>query len=183
MRKYLLLLLVLVAVTSTLAVASLAAADGGSRDIKARNGLEGYQETPLTLSTTGEGSFRAKINNDGTSFSWTLSYKDLEGAVTQAHIHFGQRALSGGIAVWLCGTAAAPGPTGTKPCPSPGGTVSGTATAAEVVGPLGQGIEPLAFAEVIAAIRAGVAYANVHSTKWPGGEIRGQLNERNGDDH
>jgi hypothetical protein len=39
----------------------------------------------------------------------------------------------------------------------------------------GQGIEPGAFAEIAAAIREGVAYANVHSSKWPGGEIRGQL--------
>ncbi len=30
-------------------------------------------------------------------------------------------------------------------------------------------------AEVIAAIRAGVAYANVHTTLSPGGEIRGQI--------
>jgi hypothetical protein len=42
-------------------------------------------------------------------------------------------------------------------------------------------------------MRAGHAYANVHTTKWPGGEIRAQLNDRNfrghhgdhkkGDDH
>jgi hypothetical protein len=44
-----------------------------------------------------------------------------------------------------------------------------------VVGPTGQGIEAGAFAEIVAAIKEGTAYANVHSTKWPGGEIRGQL--------
>jgi hypothetical protein len=41
--------------------------------------------------------------------------------------------------------------------------------------PVGGGIEPGAFAEIAAAIREGVAYANVHTSKWPGGEIRGQL--------
>ena len=41
--------------------------------------------------------------------------------------------------------------------------------------PAGQGIEPGAFAEIAAAIKAGIAYANVHTTKWPAGEIRGQL--------
>jgi hypothetical protein len=48
-------------------------------------------------------------------------------------------------------------------------------TADLVVGPGGTGIEPGALGEIVAAIRNGTAYANVHSTKWPGGEIRGQL--------
>jgi hypothetical protein len=30
--------------------------------------------------------------------------------------------------------------------------------------------------EALAALRGGVAYANVHTTKHPGGEIRGQIN-------
>ena len=47
-----------------------------------------------------------------------------------------------------------------------------------MIGPLGQGIEPLAFGELLSAVRAGYTYANVHTSKWPGGEIRGQLNER-----
>ena len=29
-------------------------------------------------------------------------------------------------------------------------------------------------------MRAGHAYANVHSTKWPGGEIRAQIDNRGG---
>ena len=58
------------------------------------------------------------------------------------------------------------------------GTVSRTATAADIIGPAGQGIEPGSFAELASALRAGAAYANVHSTKWPGGEIRAQINDR-----
>jgi hypothetical protein len=53
--------------------------------------------------------------------------------------------------------------------------VSGTITAANVIGPAGQGIAATQLAELIRAIRAGAAYANVHSSIWPGGEIRGQL--------
>jgi hypothetical protein len=56
--------------------------------------------------------------------------------------------------------------------------VSGTITPLEVIGPNGQGIAPGEFEELVAAIRAGRAYANVHSAKFPGGEIRGQLNDR-----
>jgi hypothetical protein len=180
MRKYLFALLVLVAAGTTLLVAAFAAAGGGSHKIDAKDGLSGYQETPLTLSTTGNGSFEAKVSNDDSSFDWTLTYGGLEGAVTQAHIHFGGRALSGGISIWLCKTAstAANAPAGTADCPAPGGTLSGTADASEVIGPAGQGIEALAWSEILAAIRAGKAYANVHSTKWPAGEIRGQLNAK-----
>jgi hypothetical protein len=48
-----------------------------------------------------------------------------------------------------------------------------------VIGPSVQGITAGEFDEILAAIRAGKAYANVHSTTWPGGEIRGQLNDPN----
>ena len=45
-----------------------------------------------------------------------------------------------------------------------------------IEGPIvNQGIAPGQLNELIAAIRAGVAYVNVHSTKFPGGEVRGQL--------
>jgi hypothetical protein len=45
-----------------------------------------------------------------------------------------------------------------------------------VIGPNGQGIEPGSFAEILRAMRAGHAYANIHTTRWAGGEIRGQIN-------
>jgi CHRD domain len=51
--------------------------------------------------------------------------------------------------------------------------VSGKITAADVVGPAGQGIAATEFAEFLAAIKAGATYANVHTTGRTGGEIRG----------
>jgi len=45
-----------------------------------------------------------------------------------------------------------------------------------------QGIAPTEFAEILAAMRAGHAYANVHSSKFPNGEIRAQINNRHGGD-
>ena len=113
----------------------------------------------------------------------TISYEGLEGPVVQAHIHTGQFGANGGIMVWFCGTAAQPGPAGTPVCPASPGTVSGVLTATQVVGPVGQGIAPGEFAEVVAAIRNGVAYANVHSGKFAGGEIRGQLRRGWGGGH
>ena len=44
-----------------------------------------------------------------------------------------------------------------------------------MVGPTGQGIDPGQYGELLRAIRAGATYANVHSSKYPGGEIRAQL--------
>ena len=136
--------------------------------------LEGYQEVPV-VSTAGNGTLRLKIDADGVSIFYELQFGDLQGTVTQAHIHFGQRSVNGGIAAWLCGTASNPGPAGTPVCPAGGGTVNGTILASNVVGPTGQLIAPGEFDEFVRAIRAGVTYANVHSTLLPGGEIRGQI--------
>jgi hypothetical protein len=139
--------------------------------------LIGYQEVPA-ISTSGNGQFDAVINHDETAITYELTYRDMEATVTQAHIHFGQRSVNGGISVWLCGNPSPPAitpPEGTQVCPPSPATVTGTLTAANVVGPTGQGIAPTQFAELVRAIRAGAAYANVHTTTFPGGEIRGQL--------
>lgn len=162
-----------------LLASSLAVADGGKKNLKADE-LVGYQENP-DISTTATGSFKATIDDAARTISYTLSYSGLEGTVQQAHIHFGKRALNGGVSVFLCGTAVAPGPAGTPTCPQ-SGTVSRTVGEADIIGPTPQGIEPSAFEELVAAMRAGHTYANVHSSKWPGGEIRAQINDRNDDD-
>jgi hypothetical protein len=57
--------------------------------------------------------------------------------------------------------------------------ITGVITAADVIGPGAQGVAAGELDELIEALRDGVAYANVHSTLWPGGEIRSQL----GHDH
>jgi hypothetical protein len=165
-------LAVAIAVVAALAVVVTTAIAGGGNDIRER--LTGYEEDPLVLSTTGTGTFHAWIDESGEQIFYRLSYQDLEGDVTQAHIHFGGRHQSGGISVFLCSNLPAP-PAGTPACPRPDGTVSGTLVAADVIGPAAQGIEPGAFGELVDAIRAGVTYANVHSTKYEGGEIRAQL--------
>lgn len=151
----------------------LAAAAIVIAQVRFGGGLIGYEEVPA-VSTTGRGEFRAELARNRNSVNWQLSYANLEGTVTQAHIHFGQRGVNGGVSVFLCSNLGN-GPAGTQPCPQPPATISGTITASDVIGPAGQGIAPGEFDEFVRAMRAGATYANVHSTLWPGGEIRTQI--------
>jgi CHRD domain len=159
----------------TVLVASAALAHGDNGGGKAH--LTGYQETPMSLSTTGSGSFRIKVRSDG--LHYRLRYEDLEADATAAHIHLGQKATTGGVIAFLCGGG------GKAACPAREGTVEGVIRASDVIGPAGQGIAPTELAEVIRALRHGAVYANVHTTKYAGGEIRGQVghrgHHRNGD--
>ena len=86
--------------------------------------------------------------------------------------------------VWLCQTEVEPAPPGvadlTPFCPEEG-TVTGTITPAQVLPATNQGLDAEEFDELVSAIRAGVAYANVHSTLFPPGEIRGQIGDRQDD--
>jgi CHRD domain len=172
------------------AVAITAAAVAGDRG-NVKTSLTGFEEVPA-ISTEGDGSFRATLDRSGTELRYELRFSDLEGVnamspgPTQAHIHFAQKSVNGGIVVWLCGSATNPGPEGTQLCPAePSGTVTGTITMDDVVSPdPSQGIQAGAFDELVRGLRAGVTYANVHTATYPGGEIRGQLVERgHGRDH
>jgi CHRD domain len=138
--------------------------------------LHGFQEVPA-VTTFATGTFRAKLDSAGRSIFYELDFGNLQGTVTQAHIHLGQFSVNGGIAVWLCGTGTGnlAGPPGTPVCPAGGGLVNGTITPANVVGPAAQLLGAQEFDKLMEAIRAGVTYANVHSSLVPGGEIRGQI--------
>lgn len=135
--------------------------------------LESFQEVPA-LWSAAEGKFTAKLTKAGTEIAYELRYDGLQSDATQAHLHFGQRGVNGGISVFLC-TNLGNGPAGTPACPLRSATLTGTFTAADVIGPAGQGISAGEFDKFVEALREGVAYANVHTTGFPGGEIRGQL--------
>ena len=165
-----------VAIGSVVAATALA---GGGKEIRER--LTGFQEVPV-ISTDAEGKFKADVRRD--RIEYQLRWEDLAGQVTQAHIHLGQRDVNGGISVWLCGNQSPTvvPPAGTQLCPPAPAKITGTITAANVVGPTGQGIAPGEFDELIRGIDAGVTYANVHSTTFAGGEIRAQLRDHGEDD-
>lgn len=164
--------LALGAVIALLGVGSYAIAGSGTNNFDGTP-MTGYQENP-DVSTTGTGSFDARLSSSGDSLQYELSYSGLEGNVLQAHVHFGKRAVNGGVSFFLCTNLNA---ATDDDCPQ-AGTVMGEIDATDVIGPAGQGIEPGNLAEIVAAMRAGHAYANVHTSKWPGGEIRAQINDK-----
>lgn len=142
--------------------------------------LTGFQEVP-SVATPAKGEFQAQISSDDSTIEYVLTFSGLVGTVQQSHIHVAQKAVNGSIVIWLCQTTTTPAPAsvaGLTPfCPQ-SGTVSGTITAANVIAAstTSQQITAGQLDKVIAAIRGGVAYANVHATPLnPGGEIRGQI--------
>jgi hypothetical protein len=138
--------------------------------------LTGYEEVP-SVSTMASGEFTAMVSPDGSSIAYTETYSGLQAPVTQSHIHVGQLSANGSIVIFLCQTQANPDPTGlAPPCPQEG-TVSGTITAANVIaGSMApQQLAAKDLTAVLTAIQAGAAYANVHTSLSPGGEIRGQI--------
>ncbi len=167
MKRVVLVMLALAALAA-LAVASYAVASGdGKRGTRAlRATLNGFQETP-SISTSGFGIFTARIREG--QIEYRLTYFGLEANATAAHIHLAQRGVAGGVAAFLCGGGDKP------PCPARSGTVTGVIDAADVVGPANQGIAQGELAELVRALRVGHTYANVHTTAFPGGEIRGQI--------
>ena len=155
-------------VLATFAIGAAMQSTNGNSRVRTRV-MNGFQEVP-SIMTTGVGDFDAKIDDE--VIEYTLSYADLEGGATLfAHIHFARDGVNGGISAFLCGGGDKP------PCPPVGGTVTGTIDPADVVGPTGQGIEPGNFEDLVHALRTGTAYANIHTTRWPGGEIRGQIRD------
>jgi hypothetical protein len=146
-----------------------------AQELKLEAKLVGFQEVPALLST-GAGEFTAEVDPTRTSITFTVTYSGLLADATQSHIHFGQRGVNGGIMIFFCTNLTAPvGVPTPQNCPLREGTVTGTLTAADVIGPVAQGIAPMSLENVIDAIQSGQIYANVHSTRWPGGEIRGQV--------
>jgi CHRD domain len=147
--------------------------DNGKGQFRAK--LIGFNEVPAN-NTAGHG--RLQLSVSGTQMTFRLDYADLSGPPLVAHIHVGQRNVNGGVSVFFCGGGGKPA------CPaSASGSISGTITAANVVGPVAQGYDPGDLAPVEKAIRAGVAYANMHTAKFPGGEIRGQIRRGHGEGH
>jgi hypothetical protein len=133
--------------------------------------LVGENEVP-PINTAGSATFRMQIINSNITFS--LSFSDLSSPLAAAHLHFAPTKVNGGVTIFLCGGGGQPA------CPAAtSGTITGTITAVNVVGPVAQGIAAGDLVSALEAVRAGLSYANMHTSNFAGGEIRGQV--RRGD--
>lgn len=183
MKRLRILIFVMAALSLTAAGPS-----GHDDERRLRADLTGLEEVPV-VNTVASGRFRARISPDEQSIEYRLSYSGLQGTVSQAHIHIAQLSVNGSIVIWLCQTATNPAPA-TVPTPhtcNPGSDdFTGRITAADVIAgsTTSQQLNANDLASVIALIRAGAAYANVHTLpNSTGGEIRGQIEVIDRDDN
>ena len=177
MKRFLLAILALFCVSSVIAIA----AEKEKTHIRAK--LFGIEEIPATIISDGTGLFTATVNDDST-ITYTLSWKNLSAPAVQAHIHIGAIKTAGGIPLFMCGPATTPAK---QTCPNDptnnSGSVSGTLTAADVVGgAAAQGVPVGDITPIIRAIATGVTYVNIHSATHLGGEIRGQIRSQADED-
>ncbi len=121
--------------------------------------LAGTEEVPPNESPAG-GSAWVKINND--NIEYEVNVTDID-KVNAAHVHFGESGKNGPVILTLFKDD----PTELKT----GKLGEANLTATNLEGPM----NGKTTADLLGAIKNGTTYVNVHSTDFPDGEIRGQL--------
>ncbi len=122
------------------------ATPGMAQTVAYKADLTGAAESPATDSK-GQGTAMVDFDSANKTLSWTITFTDLSGPVTAAHFH---------------GPAAA-GENAPPVIPIEGALVSpikGSATLTD-----GQ----------VSDLEAGKLYFNLHTAKYPDGEVRGQV--------
>ena len=149
MRRFLLVVLAMV-----VAVGGTALADSGTK-LSAK--LTGGAEVPKG-NPKASGSATFTIAKNGKSIKYKLSAKKLTGPVIAAHVHFGAPGKAGPVIIPICA----------KACTLP---KSGTLTSKNFTKASGVS----SFAAAVKDMKSGKTYVNVHTKKFPAGEIRGQI--------
>ena len=120
--------------------------------------MNGANERPTANALTGNGS--AVFTVSGTTVSYTVAFQGISGAPTGLHIH----APSGANA-----TAAVIVDLLTTPQTATSGVLTGTFTASAIRN------AAVSLDSLFVLMRNGNAYVNLHTTAFPGGEIRGAV--------
>ena len=114
-----------------------------------KNQLTGAQEVP-PVTTSGTGTVDTTFDKSTNVLTWTVTYSGLSGPVTAGHFHGpAMPGANAGVAIPFTGDMASP--------------IRGKATLT---------------AAQAADLTAGRYYADLHTAKNPGGEIRGQVTGR-----
>jgi hypothetical protein len=168
----------LVGATLAAALAS-SAAQASAEEFSAK--LVGFNEVPAAILTDATGTLSLKLDRNGQKLTYRLTFSGLSAPVTQSHIHFGKIHVAGSVILFLCGTTTSPGPAGTPICPQ-SGSVTRTITAADLLAIPAQGVPAGNFDALTDLLVSNTGYANVHSTNFPSGEIRGEIRPGDRDD-
>lgn len=118
--------------------------------------MTGAKEQPNPVSPAGTGSATFTLNDAGTTLDYTITVQDMTSTITASHIHLGNANVAGSVVIGLT-------------TPVNGSTVTGSITSST---PLALG---LSFESLLALMRNGDVYVNVHTQNNPAGEIRGQI--------
>ncbi len=128
--------------------------------------LKGASETPpVSANATGTATFTVS----GTSVNYKITASGLSGNATAAHIHVGSSTASGPVVLPFPAKAINNGPDGSV-------TISGSFTSADVKPQTNPTINNLD--DLLAQMRAGNTYVNIHTAAHPAGEIRGQISQQ-----
>lgn len=111
--------------------------------------LSGSEEVPANPST-GTGQAEVQVDTSNYKLRWKVTYSGLTGPATMGHIH-GPAAAGANAAVQVPFT---------------------NVTTQPITG------ETQLTAAQYADLAAGLYYVNIHTARYPGGEIRGQLRKR-----
>ena len=163
------------------AASEAAAAAKKIRAVRVETDLRATEEVPVVSSMAASGHFKATLDEENLTITYELSYEGLEGSPLAGHVHVGQVGVNGAIPLFLCANAPALPPATTpavQACPPAPATITGVLTPANIIPRPAQGIDAVSnedFVELIRLMKGGQMYANVHTTKYIGGEIRGQV--------
>jgi hypothetical protein len=182
MPRFVLVMCSLVVAAFVLGVSGSASAEQFSAAFSGFQELGALNNETGAILSNGQGTLQLTPDKQSDVVTYNLTYSSLTSNVTQAHIHFGKRHVPGGIFVFLC-TNLGNGPAGTPSCPPAGGTVTGSITPASILAVPGQNVTAGDFGALEAILESNSAYGNIHTVRFPAGEIRGQVRKGGGDAH
>jgi len=156
--------------SAALALTLLVPPAGGATEVFSASLLGANAAPPIN--STGAATFH--MENDNGVITFTMTFSGLSSNLVVSHLHFAPTRVAGGVMIFLCGGGNQPA------CPAAtSGTFSGTIVAANVTGPALQGITAGNLTAALEAVDEGFSYANIHTTNFQGGEIRGQVRRGN----